>query len=97
MVKTSYDLSIDQMAKIMRETEDKIIRKLTEEKMDKKDWRFDVMCAIRLSFREGWSLERLKKKISEIEKSHEEKEAERTRESTQSIEEDREGKHAFSN
>lgn len=34
--------------------------------MDKEDWRFKVMCAIRLFFREGWSLEKLKERIDEI-------------------------------
>lgn len=34
--------------------------------MDVKDWRFEVMCAIRLSFKEDWSLEKLKEKIDEI-------------------------------
>jgi hypothetical protein len=34
--------------------------------MDKGDWRFEVMCSIRLSFREGWSLDKLREKIDEI-------------------------------
>lgn len=54
--------------------------------MDKCDWRFEVMCAIRLSFREDWSLEKLKQRISEIEKSYEEEE--RIRESTKPVEKD---------
>lgn len=39
--------------------------------MDKTDWRFEVMMAIRLSFREGWTLDKLKEKIAEIERRHE--------------------------
>jgi hypothetical protein len=34
--------------------------------MDKEDWRFELMCAIRLSFREKWSLKQLKERIDEI-------------------------------
>ena len=40
--------------------------------MEKGDWRFDVMMTIRLSFREGWTLQMLKERIIEIEKKHEE-------------------------
>lgn len=34
--------------------------------MDKKDWRFEVMMAIRMSFREEWPLEKLRERINEI-------------------------------
>lgn len=47
--------------------------------MNKSDWRFEIMCAIRLSFREGWTLEKLKERIYEIEQ-----EAERTTKGTES-------------
>lgn len=40
--------------------------------MDRRDWRFAVQCAIRLSYREETSLEKLKERIDEIWKESEE-------------------------
>jgi hypothetical protein len=41
--------------------------------MDACDWRFPVMNAVRLSFREKWTIEQTRERVNEILKEYEEK------------------------